>query len=349
LETHQRILIIQTAFLGDVILTLPLVEAVHSLWPQAEIDFVVKASYVSFLDGHKLINHAIPYDKRKQIDGSDGVLGLAKRLRKNKYDLALIPHRSFRSGFISRLAGISKRVGFKGVAGSLWYTSKVPRDLDEYEGARNLALLDPFLSGESPDWDVRPRLDLADSVAHENVSEWMTAAKIPQGKRVIVLAPGSVWATKRWPEAHWSALLSNFVRDDSVVTILVGGPEDRDLCERVCGSSGNNAYNAAGELSVLGSAALIDRADLLITGDTAPLHLAQAVRTPTLAIFGPTVAEFGFAPTGENDRIVGLDLACRPCAIHGGRECPLGHHDCMKKLSSDQIWMTAREMLTEAL
>lgn len=345
METHQRILILQTAFLGDVILTLPLVEAVRSLWPDARIDFLVRASYVGFLEGHKGIDTAIPFDKRKLHKGLGGMLNLARKLSAVNYDLALIPHRSFRSGLIAAMSGIRKRVGFSKVAGSLWYTNSVPRNLEAHEGERNLALLDVFEGARSQDWDVRPWLDLEGHPAADEVTDWLDEAELPRQKRIVVLAPGSVWETKRWPEGHWTKLVRQIETDPTLVPVMVGGPEDRDLCIRIRDASGGTVYNAAGQLSVAGSAALIARADLLITGDTAPLHLAQAVRTKTLAIFGPTVPDFGFAPTGAKDRIIGLDLPCRPCAIHGSRECPLGHHHCMLWLDAGMVWKTAQDML----
>ncbi len=348
MKTYDRILILQTAFLGDVVLTLPLVEAVHSLWPKAEIDFVVKSSYVDFLSEHKRLTRAIPFDKRGQQGGMKGLITLATSLRTRKYELALIPHRSFRSGLLSKAAGIPERIGFKRVAGSMWYTTTVTRDLELHESSRNLALLKPFIDGEDVDWDVRPNLDLDGTNAVVEVEEWMDMVGFPRGKRIVALAPGSVWATKRWPKSHWSDLLAKLVADSTVVPVLIGGPEDRELCLNARDVFSGSTYVSAGDLSVQGSAALIDRAELLVTGDTAPLHLAQAVRTPTLAIFGPTVPEFGFAPTGEIDRIVGMELDCRPCAIHGSHKCPLGHHDCMRLLGADRVFAVVQEMLSES-
>ncbi|GBE30228.1 MAG TPA: lipopolysaccharide heptosyltransferase II [Bacteroidetes bacterium] len=344
MDSFHRILIVQTAFLGDVVLTLPLVEAVHSSWPEAQVDFLSRASCEGLFLGHEHVDKVMVFDKQNRNRSLVGMLSLASSIRRQKYDLALIPHRSFRSGIITALAGIPKRVGFKAVAGSIWYTDSAPRDLSQHEGARNLSLLDELVPSGSA-FDIRPTLDLAKHPAKQEVAGWMDKVGLSPGKRLIIYAPGSVWATKRWDESHWTELLRRVGEDESLVSVMVGGPEDAELCGRICQRSDCGAYNAAGELSILGSATLIELADLLITGDTAPLHLAQAVRTPTLAIFGPTVPEYGFAPTGENDAIIGLELPCRPCAIHGGRECPLGHHDCMKGLSAEAVLRVAQKML----
>lgn len=342
----RRILIIQTAFLGDLVLTLPLIDASGRVWPDAAIDVLARAPYASFLALHPRVQRVIPFDKRGADRGLSALFAGARRLRARDYQLALIPHRSLRSALLAALAGIPRRVGFSRTAGSPLHTDRVPRRLDVHESARNLALLEPFRSQEDGAPETRPRFEIRATPAADEFARWRDSVGLPDGRRMIALAPGSVWETKRWPEAHWAELLARINTDRSLLAVFVGGPEDRELCLRARDASGAEAFIAAGELSVGGSAALIDAAGLLITGDTAPLHLAQMVDTPTLAIFGPTVPEFGFAPTGENDRVIGLDLPCRPCAIHGGSECPLGHHHCMRRLSADYAWNAAARMLS---
>lgn len=341
----ERILILQTAFLGDLILTLPLLDAVHRRWPKASIDVIVRASYANVLDGHAAVRSVIPYDKHASERGIGAMRSMVGRLRERRYDLAFVPHRSFRSGLLVWLTGIKRRVGYRRVTGSIFYTDRVPRDMTQHESARVLALLNPLDSEYVARQDSRPHLPVDRMDTLDEVDDWMDEVGLPRDRRLVVLAPGSVWATKRWPEEHWAGLLRLLREDRSLAVVLVGGPEDRDLCVRVKDAGGSEAYVAAGRLSVLGSAALISRAEVLVTGDTAPLHLAQGVRTPTVAIFGPTVPEFGFGPTGENDRILGTDLPCRPCAIHGSRECPLGHHHCMRWLREGMVHKTVRELL----
>ena len=182
--------------------------------------------------------------------------------------------------------------------------------------------------------------------AAEKVQAWL-AERGTGSNHSILFAPGSVWATKRWPVSYWVDL-SNFFIDREMTIILIGGAEDRQLADEIISKSGNtNMLNAAGEFSILESSELIRSAAMLVSGDTAPVHLAVATGTRVLSIFGPTVPEFGFAPTGKHDRIIGLDIDCRPCAIHGGEKCLLRHHDCMVKLTADEIYLAVEEMLEE--
>jgi heptosyltransferase-2 len=146
------------------------------------------------------------------------------------------------------------------------------------------------------------------------------------------MAPGSVWETKRWP--YYSELAS---RVDGAV-VIVGGPEDVPLARAIVQATDGRLVSAAGALSLRESAALIQRARVLVTNDSAPLHLATAVGTPVVALFGPTVPEFGFGPRRSGDITLGhRQLSCRPCSRHGPEVCPLGHHRCMRELSIDVV------------
>jgi heptosyltransferase-2 len=148
----------------------------------------------------------------------------------------------------------------------------------------------------------------------------------------VALAPGSIWGTKRWP--YYPALAMALDRPVAVI----GGAEDAPLANAVIAAAPGRAASAAGALSLRASAALIHRAAVLVTNDSAPLHLATAVGTPVVAVFGPTVPEFGFGPRGPADIALGnVGLACRPCSRHGPQRCPLGHHRCMRDLAAETV------------
>jgi heptosyltransferase-2 len=181
------------------------------------------------------------------------------------------------------------------------------------------------LEGASP--PVSLGLTAADDAA---VDSWLAAHRVPP--RFLALAPGSIWGTKRWP--YYRELISRL--DQPVV--IVGGTDDAPLAESVAENSAGSAISAAGALSLRQAAALIRRASLLVTNDSAPLHLATAVGTPIVALFGPTVPEFGFGPRRAGDLTLGrADLPCRPCSKHGPPTCPLGHHRCMRELSVESV------------
>ncbi len=339
-HSPRRVLVIQTAFLGDLVLTTPLLSAVNRSWPKAEIFVLAHKTYAGVLHGQPMLSGIRNYDKHGAEGSLRGMASVIRDLRAWRCDLALLPHRSFRSGLIAWLAGIPLRVGFEGTPGSMFYTHRVFRNPTAHERRRNLALLEAFGIEPAPH---RPIL-FPGSDDQGEVDQWLKANRLPAANP-IALAPGSVWTTKRWPAEYWRQLAAGLVQRGAGPVVLIGGRGDRQLAEAVAEKSGNGVFSAAGRLSLLASGALIGRSRLLITGDTAPLHLAQAFDTMTLAIFGPTVPEFGFGPTGDDDRVIGMDLACRPCAIHGGSQCPLGHHDCMKKLPPSLVLHAALDML----
>ncbi len=328
-QSPRRILIIQTAFLGDLVLTLPLIDAVSKRWPETRLAVLARSGAAQVLERHPAITKLLVYQKQGRKRSLGGMLQVVTELKRLQCDLALIPHRSFRSALMAKLAGIPQRIGFADTPGAWLYTRRIPRDLEKYEAARNLDLL-PDAADES----VIPSL-AQDARAAAEV-EGLVRAPLDQKDKLIALAPGSVWPTKRWPEEHWCELAQRLVKAGNPC-VIVGGPEDQELGNRLAAAVNGGVTNAAGELSIKGSAELLRRCRLLVSGDTAPVHLAVATGTPTLVIFGPTVPEFGFAPIGEDDRVIGLELDCRPCRIHGSKRCPLGHHHCMVKLAPDMV------------
>ncbi|MCB2200538.1 lipopolysaccharide heptosyltransferase II [bacterium] len=335
-----RILVFQTAFLGDLVLTLPLIDSIRSLYPDSFLAVVAIPSTRSLLDNHPTVDEVLVYDKRGGGRSLRGMIKMVRALRALKFSLAYTPHRSFRTALILALAGITERIGYQGTPGAFMYTKQVERSEDQHETARILALL-----GNVEKAVTKPRLPVQEP-KRGAVQEWLANVGL-EGKPFVAMAPGSVWATKRWPWIYWTKLAQQLYSEQGLPVVLVGGPDDKDLCGDIASKAGDGVVSAAGLLDVPGSAELLRLARLLITGDTAPLHLGVGVEIPVLAIFGPTVPEFGFAPTGPNDRVIGLDLDCRPCAIHGGEACPLGHHNCMRQLEPDQVMQAAVEMLDQ--
>jgi heptosyltransferase-2 len=164
---------------------------------------------------------------------------------------------------------------------------------------------------------------------------------VAAGERMIALAPGSVWATKRWP--YYTELARALSADGRIV--IVGGAEDSSLALEIR-SAVPDAVDATGALPLLASAELIGRCSVIVTNDSAPLHLASAMGTPTVAIFGPTVPDFGFGPLAPSRVVVGHEtLTCRPCHRHGPRRCPLTHFRCMRELTPELVAERARTLL----
>jgi heptosyltransferase-2 len=243
------------------------------------------------------------------------------------------------------LAGIPRRIGFERSLGRFLYTDVVPYFKTTHELERNLKLAETLLGKKT-------NLFLPQIVPGRNdrqiVDKWFADKGIVETDRVVCLAPGSVWLTKRWPADYWMELISRF-NEKGITSIVIGGPGDKDLAFILEEGVKGGMYNAIGCFSLRQSAEIIRRGDLLITNDSAPTHFGVAVRTPVLTLFGSTSPAFGFYPYGNFNRILEIEnLECRPCTDHGKRQCPLGHFKCMHDLEPETVFKTAMEMLDAA-
>lgn len=315
-------LVIQTAFLGDVILTTPLLTALAEL--HGPVDILVTPGAAGLLAGHPAVREVIRYDKRGRDAGPAGLWRLAAELRARGYDRAYLPHRSWRSAALALVARVPERTGFADSPAAITYTTRVTRLPTGHEVERLLALAGRRTRPAPP---VTLGLRAEDEAAAER---WLEQRGIPPGFTAI--APGSIWGTKRWP--YYQGLAAAIEGP----VVVVGGSEDAALADEVVAAAPGRAWSAAGALSLRGSAALIARARVLVTNDSAPLHLATAVGTPLVAVFGPTVPEQGFGPRGSRSLALGhAGLGCRPCSAHGPQVCPLGHHRCMRELPVETV------------
>lgn len=314
-------LVIQTAFLGDVVLTTPLLSVLAER--HGPVDVMTTPTAGSLLETHPAVGSVIRYDKHAADKGWRGIKKLAFELRARRYATIYLPHRSVRSAMLALLSGAGERVGFADSPAGVTYTRRVQRPRTGHEVDRLLALAGPGV-GSPP---VSLGLTAADHAAADN---WLAAHGVSH--RFVALAPGSIWGTKRWP--HFAELAPALDRP----CVIVGGAEDAPLASAIVAAAPGRVVSAAGALSLRASAALIQRAAVLVTNDSAPLHLATAVGTPVVALFGPTVPEFGFGPRRAGDAALGrAGLACRPCSRHGPERCPLGHHRCMRELTVETV------------
>jgi lipopolysaccharide heptosyltransferase II len=315
------VLVIQTAFLGDVVLTTPLLAALATM--HGPVDVVTTPAAAALIETHPAVGAVIRYDKHGADRGLRGVWRLGRRLRARGYLRAYLPHRSWRSAALARLAGIGERVGFADSRAAATYTRRVVRPTGGHEVERLLALAGG--AGDAPPVRIEPTAD-----DRADADAWLREHGVGPG--FVALAPGSIWATKRWP--GYGELAASL----DIPVVIVGGRDDARLAGEVITAAPGRAHCAAGQLGLRASAALLARAAVLVTNDSAPLHLATAVGTPIVALFGPTVPGFGFGPRGPSDRVVEHpSLACRPCSAHGPQVCPLGHHRCMREISVEAV------------
>ena len=326
------VLVIQTAFLGDVVLTTPLLARLAAWF--GPVDVVTTPAAAELVETHPAVRQAIRYDKRGADRGFGGFRRLADRLAATRYARAYLPHRSWRSAALAFSSHIPERIGFDDSPAVLLYSERVPRPTGGHESARLLALAGPARrQGRAPRVEVV--LTDADRAA---ATAWLTQRGITAP--FVAVAPGSIWGTKRWP--GYADLVSRL----DLPVVVLGSATDAVLAGEVAAAAPGRAHSAAGSVSLRESAALIAQAALLVTNDSAPLHLATGVGTPVVAVFGPTAPSQGFGPLGSRSRVVQESgLWCRPCSPHGPERCPFGHHACMQGIAVERVLAAANSLL----
>lgn len=328
----MSILVIQTAFVGDVVLSTPLFEAARTRLGADRVGAVVRPETANLLRNNPHVDDIVIYDKNGGQKGALELLRLARGLRGAAYDAALIPHRSFRSALLGCLAGVPVRVGFDRSAGKLLLTERVPyRAVHEVE--RNLSLFASW--GVDPE-GIHPAL-YPDGEDRDRADSLMRASGVAPSEPVCGVSPGSVWATKRWLPGRYAELVRRLYKTHGYRSVLFGSAGDRSLCAEIAADSGVDPLIAAGQLTLLQSAALAARCSVFVSNDTGMGHVAAAMNVPVVAVFGPTVPAFGFAPHGQGHRVVETSLDCRPCSSHGGDRCPIGTHDCMRGIAAERV------------
>jgi heptosyltransferase-2 len=330
--TTRASLVVQTSFLGDMVLTTPLVAHLAKSGP---VDVLSTPAASGLLANNPAVREVIVYDKRGVDRGVAGFLRIASTLKRRKYATAYFAQGSIRSGALGVTAGIRDRIGFSTSAGRTFYTTRITPRAGAHHAERLLSLATLEAGGHA----LRPHLYPG---LKERASVDEVLGNAAHNERLIAFAPGSVWATKRWP--YYAQLAEELSTDGRIV--VVGSEADRPLATEIVGAARGQAIDATGRLSLLASAELIGRSALLVSNDSAPLHLASAMNTPTIAVFGPTVPEFGFSPLAEHSRVAGhAGLTCRPCDQHGPDRCPLGHWRCMREITPDIVAQLARALL----
>lgn len=320
----QRILIIQTAFIGDVILATPVIEALRKKHPDAEITILVRRGNESLLINHPDLNEVLVWDKGKSKYLN--LLRLIRKVRQRKFDAVYNLHRFATSGLITCFSGAGFKTGFRKNPFSFCFTVRKPHNIgdDTHEVQRNLSLVedDPKI--------LRPQV-FPSSADEEAIAKYTT-------EDFICIAPASVWFTKQYHQQGWIDLCDAIPQDRTMY--LLGSPGDLAFCEKIQQSTTHPKVEIlAGKLSLLQSAALMKKALMNYVNDSAPLHLASAVNAPVRAVFCSTIPNFGFGPLSDDSKVIEREgeLYCRPCGLHGYKSCPEGHFKCAKEIKTSQF------------
>jgi ADP-heptose:LPS heptosyltransferase len=331
--TAKKFLIIQTAFIGDVVLATALIEKLHQYYPDAVIDFLVRGGNEGLLKSHPLLREVLVWQKKKKK--LINLLGLLTTIRSRKYDVVINVQRFAATGFLTTFSGAKVKIGFDKNPWSRFFSTAIPHIISTkenplHETSRNQALI----SSLTDNIPAKPRL--------YPVLFDFEKVKPFKEQPYICIAPASVWFTKQYPANKWISFL-NRVRYPHKI-YLIGGPADFQLCESI--RSGiekpSRAVNLSGKLSLLESAALQQGAMMNYVNDSAPMHFASAMNAPVTAIYCSTLPSFGFGPLSDSSYIVEIKdpIPCRPCGLHGRKECPLGHFNCANNIQDEQLLTT---------
>jgi heptosyltransferase-2 len=322
----QKILIIQTAFLGDVVLATALLEKLRATYQTAQLDFMLRKGNETLLKGHPYINHLYIWDKKN--GKFKELYRILREVRNENYDLVINLQRFGATGLLTALSGAKQTVGFDKNPFSKFFTKAVPHSVSNglHEVERNQKLIEHFTGPEA----AKPKL-------YPSVADFEKVAAL-KVQSYLCIAPSSVWFTKQYPENQWVELVKAL--PENLRIYLLGAPSDKDLCESIIQNSGRqNIENLCGQLNLLQSAALQQDAVLSYVNDSGPMHLASATNAPVCAVYCSTVPEFGFGPLSGFSRIVETEVAlpCRPCGLHGYKACPQGHFRCATTIRTEQL------------
>ncbi|HXB43141.1 MAG TPA: glycosyltransferase family 9 protein [Puia sp.] len=322
----QKFLIIQTAFIGDVVLATSLIEKLHQHYPSAQIDFLLRKGNENLLHNNPWLEKIIIWDKKK-----NKLLNLFKiliKIRKEKYDKVINVQRFAATGFLTAFSGSKETIGFDKNPFSFLFNKKIKHSVVDgtHEIERNLALIKNF----TDDKIIKPKLYPSEA-DFESVEPYKQNA-------YITVSPASVWFTKQYPLSKWINFIDKI--PSQVIIYLCGGPADTGMCEHIISSAKHaTIFNLSGKLSFLQCAALMKDAVMNYVNDSAPMHFTSAMNAPVAAVFCSTIPAFGFGPLSDKKFIIELHepLDCRPCGLHGYKTCPRGHFHCALNIEDEQL------------
>jgi lipopolysaccharide heptosyltransferase II len=341
-NTIKRILVIQTAFLGDAILTLPMIMRLKQKFPKSIIDVLAIQSTEAVFVASPDVDNVYVIDKRGKHKGFKGMNNFIKQLRSNLYSTVYSPHRSVRSAYITFKLGTEDSFAFDNSSLRYAYKNIVKYEAKHHEVHRNLALIGEDV--KEKEWKILPQIDFLEEEV-KNVTRTLSLNSIEE--KFIAVAPGSVWETKRYPKEYFIELINKMMSIHKKV-VLIGGNDDKILCEEIVSHFDKKVINLAGMLTVTETIYLLKFSQLLITNDSAPTHMGMCADIPVLTIYCSTVPEFGFYPYNDKSKFISYnELQCKPCGIHGYHKCPIKTFDCGKKLLPENVFKLVEKMIGE--
>ena len=336
----MKILVIQTAFPGDAILTLPMIQKLYEENDNSTIDVLAIPATRIIFEHSRYVNDVIIYDKKGKDESIISFLGFIKRIRKQKYEMVVSPHRSSRSSLIAYFSGAEQTVSFDKSSLPFLYKTLCHYENRDHEVKRNLSLINYDVSGDK--WKILPEIFITEEI-EKKVSTFIAGW---EKDKIVAIAPGSVWATKRYPVEFFAEIIKMLAADELKI-VIIGGKEDEKTGQELVSINPSQVKNLAGQFNIIESIALLRKSCLLISNDSAPAHMGMAADIPVLAIFCSTIPEFGFYPYNTAGKSISLDgLYCKPCGIHGYQKCPESHFKCGYDLSPSIVMAEAGKILS---
>jgi heptosyltransferase-2 len=332
------VLVIRLSSLGDILLTTPVLRLLRAHCPGAQIDFLTRATYQDLVGANPCVDRVLLFDPQQ------GLRQTLDTLRQKRYDLVVDLHRTLRSRLLcrgllaQRRLTYAKRTVRRALLAHLgWNTLQAMTSVPELYAAplRQLGMTAPL-----------PPLEMHLTPASQATMRTYVRQALPHGveQPLLGLAPGAHWPTKRWPVERFAAVAQELAQAQGAAVVVLGGVEDVALAQALCQRLRVPVLDSTGKLSLMHTAALLQQCHLLLSNDSGLMHMATALRVPVVAIFGPTVQEFGFYPVPARAQVIPAALPCRPCSTKGSARCPRGHHQCMQQVTVAQVGAIAHTM-----
>jgi heptosyltransferase-2 len=286
------------------------------------------------------INEIIVIDKKGEHKSLRNFIAFSSVLRKRGYNRIYSPHRSFRTALMVLQSGTRETYGFSNSSLFHVYKHLLDYKIDHHEVQRGFDLIGYNYSAEG--WKILPEVSLP-TVVDQKIKEYLKSNI--NDSAFAVIAPGSIWATKKYPLEYFRTIIKYLISLNFKV-IIIGGKDEEDTGNLLASEFNGSLISAAGKFTFAESIALLKHARILISNDSAPAHLGLCVDIPVLTLYCSTIPEFGFYPYNQKSRWLSIsDLECKPCGIHGYMKCPLNHFLCGYKLDAGMVISTIKEIL----
>jgi lipopolysaccharide heptosyltransferase II len=327
-KKEYNFLIIRLSSMGDILLTTPLVRALFLTFPNAKIDFVVKSQFAPCLVDSPYINNLYCFDSTK-----DNIFHLQKKLQNNHYKTIIDLHGNFRSFVLKRGQKSAQKFNFNKHVLKRFLLVKYGLNL--YKNIRPVYLryIDSVkkfnikYDGQGLDFFINKSI-------LDNTTALLKNNKFYFSKKTICIAPGASFKTKRWPVENFAHVAAALQSKTNAQILLLGGPSDTLFSQQISQACSQPVINFTGQLSIQETGAAMSFSHLVLTNDTGLMHMANALKKPTIALFGPTTKELGFSPLPELSTVIETpNLSCRPCTHMGSHTCPKKHFKCMLDIS----------------